>query len=198
MPGQPVQVRTFAAPDDQTKRLSAVEYDEAFQDYWGKGKHFILFSDNKVVTQGLGDAAAAEFGVYAAYLEYQRSNGRMNTADVERAKLAKLRELYRLSTLDEEFLTYRVVVAGKVDRKEIDLDTANYLIAQKKAEIEAKLAATEQSAQAAARADQMLRMQQSALMLQFLGTMQPYGQQPSFKANCRTTQMGPFWNTQCF
>jgi hypothetical protein len=195
---QPVRTRTFAAPDDQSRQLTAVEYDEAFKDYWGKGKHYILFSDDKVVTQGLGDAASVEFGVYAAYFEYQRSNGRMNTADVERARLAKLRELFKLTTLDEEFLTYRVVVAGKVDRKEIDLDMANYLIAQKKAEVEAKLAAAEQGAQAAARADQMLRMQQSALMLQFLGTMQPYRQQPSLRANCTTTQMGNYWNTQCF
>lgn len=183
----PIGVKTFTGPDDAKKQMTLLIFEDALQEYQGKGKHWLLFDSGKLISQGQGDATTAELLWTFAYYDFLSEGGKSTRADAERKKYQKLTQLYTLNSYENEYFTYRVVIASRVDKKEIDLDMANYLLAQKKAEIDAK--------------GEMLSLQRSALFLQTMQTLQTTQTQylpPRKNIDCTTTHIGSTAHTSCY
>ena len=192
---------TFPAPDDPKKSMIALQFEDALQEYEGHGKHWVLFENDKLVAEGLGTTREAELYWYISYYDYLRDNSKLSGADSERKKYQKMQQLYSITSYENEYFTYRILLASKLDKKEIDGDTANYLLAQKKSEIDAKLEVARQNAIAQQQTQQMIDLQRTGLFLQSMANMQQSLQtkQPAFnRLSCTTNQFGSTWNTTCY
>lgn len=189
----PVGVKTFVGPEDSKKLMTVLVFENALQEYQDKGKHWLLFEDGKLINQGQGDATIAELLWAFGYYDLLSEQGKLNRADAERKKYQKLTQLYALNSYENEYFTYRIVIASRVDKKEIDLDMANYLLAQKKAEIDAKIETARQSYISQQQTNEMLRLQRSSLFLQSMQTLQV----PRKSFDCTTTHFGSISHTSC-
>ena len=185
----PSVIRKVDSPEGNGKQIVIFQYENIVEEYVGKGLFWILFEDNSLMTHGLGDARQAEFVWYSAYYDFLRTNGKIKPSDAERSKYQKMKQLYQLTSYEDEYFTYRIVVAGKLERKEIDNDYSNYLIAQKKSEIDSKLEVARNNTIAIAQANELISLQRSALVMQSLRPV---------TSNCRTTQFGSSWYTNCY
>lgn len=185
----PAVIRKIASPEGNGKQMVIFQYENIVEEYIGKGPFWIIFENNSLMTHGLGDARQAEFIWYSAYYDFLQTNGKIKPSDAERSKYQKMKQLYQLTSYEDEYFTYRIVVAGKLERKEIDNDNSNYLIAQKKSEIDAKLEVARNNTIAIAQANELISLQRSALVMQSLRPV---------TSNCRTTQFGSSWYTNCY
>jgi hypothetical protein len=195
--------RTFVAPDDPKKSMTVLEFENALQEYEDRGKHWILFDDNKLVAEGLGGSREAELYWNISYYDYLKDNGKLNRVDAERKKYQKMKELYTLTSYENEYFLYRILLVSKLDKKEIDGDNADYLLAQKKSEIDSKLEVARQNAISLQLAQQMVALQRAALFMQAMSSVQQslQTQQPAFNRvgfSCTTNRMGNFSTTNCY
>lgn len=189
----PVGVKAFVGPGDTKKQMTVLVFEGALQEYQDKGKHWLLFDDGKLVSQGQGDAASAELLWTFTYYDLLSEGGKLTRANAERKKYQKITQLYALNSYENEYFTYRIVIASRVDKKEIDLDMANYLLAQKKAEIDAKIETARLNFITQQQTDEMLRLQRSSLFLQSMQTLQA----PRKNFDCTTTHLGSTSYTSC-
>jgi hypothetical protein len=185
----PSLIRKIESPEDNGKQIFVYQYEDTVKEYIDEGPIWILFEDNNLVTHGLGDTRQAELVWYSAYYDYLRANKKISRSDAERSKYQKLKQLYQLTSYEDEYFTYRIVVAGKLDRSEIDNDNANYLIAQKKSDVDSKLDIARNNAVAIAQTNELIRLQSAALVMQ---SMRP------IINNCTSTHFGSTWYTSCY
>lgn len=185
----PTVISNVESPEDNGKKIIIFQYENTVEEYIGKGPFWIIFEDNLLITHGLGDARQAEFIWYSAYYDFLLTNGKIKPSDAERSKYKKLKQLYQLTSYEDEYFTYRIVVAGKLERKEVDSDYFNYLIAQKKSEIDTKLEVARNNSIAVAQANELISLQRTALVMQSLRPVQH---------NCTTTTFGSSWYTNCY
>lgn len=195
IPFSPTDTRTFPGPSSANKTMTAVEFNGAIEEYLNVGKHWLLFEDNKLVAEGAGTAKEAEMYWYAAFYDDLRDSSKISRAETERKKYQKLQQLYGVTPYENEYFTYRIVVAGKLDRKEIDDDMANYLLAQKKNEVTARLDVARQNALT----QEMVNLQRTALFMQTMATIQTVPTVPTrSSASCTTNRFGNTWYTNCY
>lgn len=187
--GPPSLIHTFASPSDSKKTVHVYQYENFVEEYMYKGPFWLLFEENSLITHGLGDTRQAEFIWSSAYYDFLRTNGKIKHSDAERSKYKKMKQLYQLTSYEDEYFTYRIVVAGKLERAEIDNDYSNYLIAQKKSEIDSKIEVAKNNSIAIAQANELISLQRTALIMQSLRPV---------TSNCRTTQFGSSWYTNCY
>lgn len=190
----PNETRTFPAPEGGADVISALEFNEALEEYRGLGKHWLLFKNNKLAAEGMGGAREAEMYWFTAHYDDLRDNGVIGRAEAERKKYQKLQQLYTTTPYETEYFTYRIVVAGQLDRKEIDNDTANYLLAKKKNDVGAKLEIAKQSAYAR----ELVSLQRSALFLQAMSTIQQPVYVQGSSTGCTATRYGNTWFANCY
>jgi hypothetical protein len=185
----PSLIRKVDSPEGNGKQILIFQYENIVEEYMNQGPFWILFEKNSLITHGLGDAYQAEFFWYSAYYDFLQTNNKIKPSDAERSKYQKMKQMYQLTSYEDEYFTYRIVVAGKLERSEIDNDSSNYLIAQKKSEIDSKLELKRNNSIAIAQANELISLQRTALIMQSLRPV---------TRNCRTTQFGGSWYTNCY
>ena len=182
----PSVIRKIDSPEGMGKQIVIFQYDNAVEEYKGEGPYWILFENNILISHGRGDTHQAEFVWYSAYYDFLQASGKIKPSDAERSKYQKMKQMYQLTSYEDEYFTYRIVVAGKLERAEIDNDNSNYLIAQKKSEIDSKLEAARNNSIAIAQANELISLQRTALIMQSLRPVH---------RNCTTTTFGSSWYT---
>lgn len=192
--GAPISIHKFPSPSDFNKITVVYQYENLVEEYMNKGPFWIIFEDNSLMTHGLGDTRYAEFIWHSAFFDFQRINNKIKFSDAERSRYQKMKQLYKLTSYEDEYFTYRIVVAGKLERGEIDSDNYNYLIAQKKSDIDSKLDVVRNNSIAIAQTNELISLQRAALIMQ---SMRPLGNTTKY-TNCSSTQFGRTWYTNCY
>lgn len=155
IPEEPRAVKTFPDPGDEKTIFTVYEYDllPPNAKYNIKYPYWILALQDRFIAYGIGYAAEAEMLVNRSYLEYLLKQGAIKQGEAERAYYAKYKQLYGDSDpLLDEFFTYKIMIADKLDKGNIDKAEADYLVSQKSAEI--------------AKKKQELQMQQTRIAIQ--------------------------------
>ncbi len=155
IPEKPRAIKTFHDPGDEKTILTVYEYDllPPNAKYNIKYPYWILAVQDRFIAYGIGYAAEAEMLVNRVYLEYLLKQGAIKQGEAERRYYAKYKQLYGDSDpLLDEFFTYKIMIADKLDKGEIDKAEADYLVSKKYAEI--------------AKKKQELQMQQAQITIQ--------------------------------
>ncbi len=155
IPEKPRAIKTFQDPGDEKTIYTVYEYDLLPPNarYNIKYPYWILTVQNKFIAYGIGHASEAEMLVNKVYLEYLLKQGTITQGEAERRYYAKYKQLYGDSDpLLDELFAYRIMIADKLDKGEIERSEADYLISKKSAEI--------------AKKKQKLQMQQAQIAIQ--------------------------------
>jgi hypothetical protein len=154
--GNPLTVLEYnLRPDRQTQSASP---------YW------FLFFEDKLVAYGLGSTREAQFYVGQLFLNYLVQEKKMDLVTAEQRLYGVYKSLYGSENpLMDEYFRYKIMIAEKLDKGEIDRSEAEYMVSQKMSEIQAKIRQIKyQNAQIQAqkRAQSMALMQMGLQMMQ--------------------------------
>lgn len=177
----PQDTRKLSEPVD----MVIYEYQGVFVEYENE-KHWYGFVDNKLVKEGKGTAKNALISIYFAYVDGLISEKKIGGADAERKKYSKYREVYPVSSYEDELFKYRIVIAGQLDRKEIDSDMADYLLAKKKNEIQANV----DSLRSGAMLQDLVEAQRMQMIMQSLSSFR--------QTRCTSSVIGKTTYTNCY
>lgn len=172
----PKAVNAFRAPDDPNEQLKVLEYEFALPNSQDQRPypHWLLFHKDRFVAYGLGRTREAEFNVNRWYVDYLLKEKKIKQGEGER----RIRDIYVSlygppHPLMDEFVTYKILIADKLDAGKIERAEADHLISKKWAEVSEKLAVLEhQRAIAEAQQRSASALQSQMLMQMSLGLMQ--------------------------
>lgn len=167
-----IKETTILAPLDEKQQMLVIDY------YFNK-RYWILFLDAKLIGYGTGVAEKSEFYIYQTYCSHLLREQKIKRSDAEKLLYNKFKDLHGSDPFVDEFFTYRIMIAEKLDAGEIKQTEADYLFAQKASEIEVKLKTIRyQEAQLQIQQQQLYEQRQqtklarSQVFLQFLQTYQ--------------------------
>lgn len=113
-----------------------------YQDINGKPYFFIFDNKNKLIFWDEGDEKVVKYRWKSWILDGYRMSGVLTYKQAEERRAKAARECVRGSPFQaywEEILTYKIMLADKVDKKEITEEEFKYLKAQKIAEVGEKI-----------------------------------------------------------
>lgn len=115
-----------ALPSLNTKE---VNNDIAYT-YWA------MFQDSKAIAFGLGKEKEAKHSIYSALVNKKNASGKLKQSQAERMIYDNFRELYgEPEPITKEIAMFRIMVADKIETGKIVQSEADYLMAQKEAEV---------------------------------------------------------------
>lgn len=192
----PTREGKIPPPPGENGTLYAVEYNIAEQQNYAPSPHWLLFYENQLATYGRGDIRVAEVTAYYLYYSSLARRKVITWEHVETAQWNKVVELYGYTVPNDyrAYAAYRIELAIKLDRGELDEATVSRLYAEREAEMSARADA----AQRDYAAQQQVRTNQS-LMLMGLGAQMMQSARPAYNPtiNCTSIQQGAFTNTNC-
>lgn len=151
VPKKPVQASNITIPS--TPPTDFVVYEHEFslpKKFNVPGIHpiWIAFHNDKLVRVGYGNSKNAEYEGYAWYLSEDIKAGRKKPHQALSILYQKYKEIFgQPDPLTNEYMTYLIMVAKKVDQGEISQQEAEYKLAQKQSEINEKLVAMQREEQ---------------------------------------------------
>jgi len=115
-----------ALPSLNTKE---VNNDIAYT-YWA------MFQDGKAIAFGVGKEKEAKYSIYSALVNKKNASGKLKQSQAERMIYDNFRELYgEPEPITKEIAMFRIMIADKIETGKILQLEADYLMAQKEAEI---------------------------------------------------------------
>lgn len=110
-----------------------INNDIAFT-YWA------MFHNNKAIAFGIGKEKEAEHSIYSALVNQKYASGKLKQSQAERMIFNNFRQLYgEPEPITKEIAMFRIMLAEKMETGEILQSEAEYLIAQKEAEVAERL-----------------------------------------------------------
>ncbi|MGV8058996.1 MAG: hypothetical protein AB2L12_13390 [Smithellaceae bacterium] len=116
------------------KALPSLNTKEANNDiaytYWA------MFQENKAIAFGVGEEKEAKHSIYSALVNKKNASGKLKQSKAERMIFDNFRKLYgEPEPITKEIAMFRIMVAEKIETGKILQSEADYLMAQKEAEI---------------------------------------------------------------
>jgi len=170
VPKTPIRTVPVRIPSTPPTDFVVNEYEFTLPEEYklsGMQPMWVAFLDGKVVRAGLGNVKNAEYEGYQWYLNEDVAAGRIKQAQAMRILYDKFKEVYgQPNTYVHEYMTYLIMVSERIDNKEITQTEAEYLMAQKNAELQERIAEAQRQQAAAARQNQQYKLQQKQLAAQ--------------------------------
>lgn len=166
----PIAKTELIAPDDPN--LRAVVYEYKFIPPQSTGiaeslSHWFAFVNKKLSFTGVGGLKEAEYQLFQHWVADRLANKKMNLSTAYKSIYAKYQELYgQPDALTAEYVTYVIMLADKLDRKQISEAESEYLLAQKRSEMAGKYQALQVQQAEQHRQQEMLNLQRQQLISQ--------------------------------
>lgn len=95
-----------------------------------------MFQENKAIAFGVGEEKEAKHSIYSALVNKKNASGKLKQSKAERMIFDNFRKLYgEPEPITKEIAMFRIMVAEKIETGKILQSEADYLMAQKEAEI---------------------------------------------------------------
>jgi hypothetical protein len=130
--------------------------------YWG------MFYDHKAITFGIGKEKEAEHSIYSALVNQSHAAGKIKQSRAERMIYDKFVQLYGTpDPITKEISMFRILLAEKIENGKISNTEADYLMAQKEAEVAERIKESQRREEQMAKEDaarrELITIQQSQL-----------------------------------
>ena len=98
--------------------------------------YWAMFQDSKAIAFGVGKEKEAKHSIYSALVNEKNASGKLKQSKAERMIYDNFRQLYgEPEPITKEIAMFRIMVAEKIETGKILQSEADYLMAQKEAEI---------------------------------------------------------------
>jgi len=95
-----------------------------------------MFQDNKAIAFGVGEEKDAEHSIYSALVNQKYASGKLKQSQAERMIFDNFRKLYgEPEPITKEIAMFRIMLAEKMETRKVLQSEADYLMAQKEAEV---------------------------------------------------------------
>ena len=95
-----------------------------------------MFQDNKAIAFGVGEEKDAEHSIYSALVNQKYASGKLKQSQAERMIFDNFRKLYgEPEPITKEMAMFRIMLAAKMETGKVLQSEADYLMAQKEAEV---------------------------------------------------------------
>ena len=95
-----------------------------------------MFQDNKAIAFGVGEEKDAEHSIYSALVNQKYASGKLKQSQAERMIFDNFRKLYgEPEPITKEMAMFRIMLAEKMETGKVLQSEADYLMAQKEAEV---------------------------------------------------------------
>lgn len=95
-----------------------------------------MFQDNKAIAFGVGEEKDAEHSIYSALVNQKYASGKLKQSQAERMIFDNFRKLYgEPEPITKEMVMFRIMLAEKMETGKVLQSEADYLMAQKEAEV---------------------------------------------------------------
>ncbi len=120
----------------ENEHFTALVYNSLYRTKtYSYDPYWFLFYENKLALYGLGYIQNAEYSLYRVYVSILIGKKEITQGQGERLLYDKFKLLFGSDPLSDELFDYNIMVADRLDKGEISSEEANYLVAQKAAEI---------------------------------------------------------------
>jgi len=137
-----------ALPSSSSKE---VNNDIAYT-YWA------MFQASKAIAFGIGKEKEAKHSIYSALVNKEKDLGKIKQSQAERMIYDNFRELYgEPEPITKEIAMFRIMVAEKIEKGKILQSEADYLMAQKEAEIAERIKEIQRREEQSAKEDSSRR-----------------------------------------
>lgn len=166
----PIAKTELIAPDDP--KLRAVVYEYKFIPPKSAGiseslSHWFAFVNQELMFTGVGGLKEAEYQLFQHWVADRLANKKMNLSTAYKSIYGKYQELYgQPDALTAEYVTYVIMLADKLDKKQISETESEYLLAQKRSEMAEKYQALQAQQAEQQRQQEMLNLQRQQMRSQ--------------------------------
>jgi transcriptional antiterminator Rof (Rho-off) len=95
-----------------------------------------MFQDNKAIAFGVGEEKDAEHSIYSALVNQKYASGKLKQSQAERMIFDNFRKIYgEPEPITKEMAMFRIMLAEKMETGKVLQAEADYLMAQKEAEV---------------------------------------------------------------